>query len=327
MSRIPRFALKSAVRNLLLGRTPPVASLEWGSHRDEHQLKDYIRYEREFGQAESLSIADPVTARVRTHSISAPVLYLLDSVVFKPSSGILYANRLPIKESIPWNFSVPLFPGPKETGMERRDGATATAINLQRNHYHFLLEDLPRLIFLKREAGLTRVYTAASQISHFALEALSRLNIEVVPVAKNLFFRRLLFVGLLGLSGVPSTYGIDLVRTALQSPVPQGKRRTYVSRQASKRQFFDESAVEKHLQSRGFDIVYTEKMSLDEQIATLATSTITVGPHGAGLANSIFMPKASRLIEIMSSTWANPLYEITSKGRLRYSRVLLRPED
>lgn len=93
-------------------------------------------------------------------------------------------------------------------------------------------------------------------------------------------------------------------RSSSSSP---GKR-LFISRQlATKRRVQNENEVTERLASMGFITVDLEKLSVTEQISLFRSSEFVVGVHGAGLANIIFCPPRSKVLEIFPpryGTWA-----------------------
>lgn len=79
----------------------------------------------------------------------------------------------------------------------------------------------------------------------------------------------------------------------------QGYRKIYISRRdASARPILNVDEVESLAVEYGFELLVTGQMSLKEQIAAFQGARIVVGPHGAGLINSIFCPPGATLIEL-----------------------------
>ncbi|MBS0321897.1 MAG: DUF563 domain-containing protein [Proteobacteria bacterium] len=88
---------------------------------------------------------------------------------------------------------------------------------------------------------------------------------------------------------------------AARNPVPAAAacRRLYVARKGAARTVANHAAVEALLVAEGFETVYLEGMPIREQIALFQQAEFVVGPHGAGLANLLFCPPGTRVIEFM----------------------------
>lgn len=48
-----------------------------------------------------------------------------------------------------------------------------------------------------------------------------------------------------------------------------------------------------------------------------------VGPHGAGLANQVFMSEGSFSLEILFEDYVNPVFEVVAGERIKIERILL----
>ncbi len=78
-------------------------------------------------------------------------------------------------------------------------------------------------------------------------------------------------------------------------------RRLYISRSlASYRRVLNENEVIKYLRLRGFEEITFERLSVQQQAATMAVAEVVVAPHGAGLSNLVFCAPGTKVIEIFS---------------------------
>jgi hypothetical protein len=94
------------------------------------------------------------------------------------------------------------------------------------------------------------------------------------------------------------------------SPRARGTRRLFVSRRdAAKRRVVDEDALVAALSGLGFEVVVPGALSFSEQVAVFSEAEIVVGPHGAGLANALFMPEGSALLELHHPDFGKPYYQ------------------
>lgn len=105
---------------------------------------------------------------------------------------------------------------------------------------------------------------------------------------------------------------------------PRGKARIYVARGAvPRRRVTNELEVEKLLTSHGFTSVNPGVMTIDEQIELFSDAAIVVGPHGAGLTNSIFMAPGGALVELTHTkrvVWT--YHEVACAARHAYACVV-----
>ncbi len=84
----------------------------------------------------------------------------------------------------------------------------------------------------------------------------------------------------------------------------------YISRLNSpQRSMVNEQAVEQLVQRHGYRVVRMEDLGFEQQIATIASATSIVAPHGAGLANMVFMPNGCDVIELIPEKYMTPLFK------------------
>ena len=74
-------------------------------------------------------------------------------------------------------------------------------------------------------------------------------------------------------------------------------RKIYITRGTSRRRVINEEELLPFLANEGFQLVDMNKLSLLDQIETVARADVICGPHGAGLATAIFARPGATLIE------------------------------
>jgi predicted O-methyltransferase YrrM len=103
------------------------------------------------------------------------------------------------------------------------------------------------------------------------------------------------------------------------------KKRIYISRNklgSQRRIVINEDALLKLLEEFGFETIYTEEMSLKEQILTMANAEALITPHGSGMVHTLFMPHGSLVIELFAPTYINPcMLSVIKHLRHRYYMV------
>lgn len=77
-------------------------------------------------------------------------------------------------------------------------------------------------------------------------------------------------------------------------------RRIFISRQKSRRKVVNEDELYGALQSYGFEKVFLEDYTLEEQARLFHSAECVIAFHGAGLTNVIFCQKGTQIIEIFS---------------------------
>ena len=176
------------------------------------------------------------------------------------------------------------------------------------NYYHSLVDRLPGLSGykpLKLSCPIFTTYALSETEKHF-----SRL-IGVDPEA--IIFdskgeNRIDMAYLPNIGGLRALF-FDFVRTMPIESSPVGEK-IYISRKnTSNRVLLNEKEIESTVQSMGFDIVEMENYSLEEQIKIASGAHTIVAPHGAGLANMLFAPPESNVIELIPDRYMTPLFK------------------
>lgn len=72
-------------------------------------------------------------------------------------------------------------------------------------------------------------------------------------------------------------------------------------RDPSKRRVIDEDQLVSMLSGHGFEVCDTEGMCIADQVALFRRARVVVSVHGAALANSIFTPECSHIVELVNS--------------------------
>ncbi|WP_265547575.1 glycosyltransferase family 61 protein [Roseomonas mucosa] len=126
--------------------------------------------------------------------------------------------------------------------------------------------------------------------------------------------------------GAPSEFVHSFYRGFLSELGISGKpeRRIFLTRKrAPKRKVVNEAAVENILLRMGFEVVAAEDLSVPEQISMFANTAILIGPHGAGLANSVFMPEGAHVVEFMPDDYTFPFFQnLACVCKVKYSSIL-----
>ena len=82
----------------------------------------------------------------------------------------------------------------------------------------------------------------------------------------------------------------------------------------------NEEILKPVLEAEGFKIITCEDMSLAEQVATFAEAQYVIGPHGAGLMNTMFCPASCRVVEISAPCNNLCFWFLCRQLGLRYQR-------
>jgi capsular polysaccharide biosynthesis protein len=88
---------------------------------------------------------------------------------------------------------------------------------------------------------------------------------------------------------------------ALEQNVSKSKR-IYISRTIAQRRYVrNETELERVLSRFGFETVFMEKLSFQEQRKLMSETAFLISNHGAGLTNMIFMPDNATVIELKAN--------------------------
>ncbi|SKB15692.1 conserved hypothetical protein [Planktothrix sp. PCC 11201] len=96
----------------------------------------------------------------------------------------------------------------------------------------------------------------------------------------------------------------------LKSP---GNRRIYISReQANYRHLVNQDELLQRLEAFNFESVVLESLTISEQAELMASASVVLAPHGAGLSNIVFCQPGTKVIELFAPTHVPPCYRIIS---------------
>jgi capsular polysaccharide biosynthesis protein len=94
----------------------------------------------------------------------------------------------------------------------------------------------------------------------------------------------------------------QLSRVDIPDPAPV---RLYLARESSpRRNFLTEVQLRKEMTALGFDVIFPERYSVDEQIALFHRAEIVVGCAGAAFANALYCREGAVIVEIIPSRMA-----------------------
>jgi hypothetical protein len=176
--------------------------------------------------------------------------------------------------------------------------------------FHWFVEYLPRLITVQKYAeqfSLDPVYFIPSNPPDWLLRSLELFGIQDDKIIAwdggRVTVHTLLLPSLWRDTEstapqqgyIHSPRGIREVSNRLLGSVSEESIKTdvgsrmYISRSgAPTRNVVNETELQPILDEYGFEIVYPETWSLDEQIATFGNADVVAGPHGGGLTNAMY---------------------------------------
>jgi len=208
-------------------------------------------------------------------------------------------------------------------------GATAViATTLGAGYGHWLLDELPRLLSLKRDAADTLIAHALQPFSRVALEHRGWTG-AVVHAERGVHVQcdQLIVPSLLGTVVQPSRRALDLIMeftTALRSGRSGFGERIYLTREGARRRtVINEVELWTELQGAGFVRIRLEQLTWTEQINAFRHAKVVVAPHGAGLANLVFCQPGTRVVELFNRSYVHGCYwRLAALQRLDYRPIV-----
>lgn len=180
--------------------------------------------------------------------------------------------------------------------------------------WHWIMEYLPRVIVAER-AGFLGQYVVAHDAPTFVPDSLELLGIPRTRIAsRGSEYTRVecAFVveGFTGTSGhgrrsitdAPELI-LDIRRQLLQRIVPTTSiTGVYISRRHASRgrHIVNEREILPILTRNRITPIVMENLPLADQLSVMSGTSILVGPHGAGMVHSLFMPEGSAVVEMFS---------------------------
>jgi hypothetical protein len=194
----------------------------------------------------------------------------------------------------------------------RRLDQTVAVVAVQggETYYHWLLDELPRLLSLGN-CAFDSVVLHQTGFNGPALDLFRRTRpaVGLIAAGGSLHLRasRLLVPELPSKSGHPVPRTLDLLQEFVE-PLLDGAaapgERIYISRaRARGRRVLNEDALWGRLEQRGFQRIFLEELDWQTQIRLFRQAREIVAPHGAGLANLVFCRPGTRVVELFSRSY------------------------
>jgi hypothetical protein len=200
----------------------------------------------------------------------------------------------------------------------------------EKNYYHWLIDTLPRLLVVKEELKKGE-YTLLlpSKPAKFLVSTLSYFDINnFVEIDDNEYITvdNLLMPNYLAGSGHIHPKKVSEVKSFLENKIEANNKfqRIYVSRSRQKtRKLSNEKEVISLLKQFGFETVYFEDMTFEEQVSTVKGAKVLVSGHGANLTNTMFMQEGAGVLELIRKDKPNFCYwALANVARLKYNYQL-----
>ena len=191
-------------------------------------------------------------------------------------------------------------------------------------YYHWIFECLPRLKLLEEVIDEIDYLIVPYNLKRFHLETLSLLGFPEEKLLKIRDGGHLLCENLFvpSVSNV-SKWACDFLRESfIPEDAAEPHRLIYISRKdALYRKIINEEEVEDYLREIGFEIVQMSELTFSEQVKTCAEARIVVGPHGAGLSNTVFCSNA-KILEMFSPSYVGGFWLLANQLGNEYYYLL-----
>lgn len=207
------------------------------------------------------------------------------------------------------------------------DSAIALFGVQSRNYGHWFLEYLPRIVAFERAKIPGCVpYIINKGLPSTILRSLDILNVSRRPVVEIEDYQ-CLYAKSLYVSAPPAYFPLDVKRgepafdtiwpedvlrevrsevlsavTLHQSKTKYGKFIYISGRYQASRKIVDEDKIEKFLINKGFEVVFPELLSFDEQVKLFNNAKIVIGATKSSFANTIFCTEKCLVIGLSNDT-------------------------
>ncbi|MEX2617720.1 MAG: glycosyltransferase family 61 protein [Alphaproteobacteria bacterium] len=176
------------------------------------------------------------------------------------------------------------------------------------NHSHWLTAHLPKLNLLKSRQALENVLLPPSlggaMDASLRLLGLDPADFQTFDPTRPIEVKELTVVG-------TDRFRPELLRPVRDTLAIAGtrppERRIFISRARSHgRQLVNEDEIWPILRNAGFERVFMEELSFEEQVRLMGETAVLLAPHGAGMTNMMFCPAGAQVVEIADLGFPNP---------------------
>ncbi len=180
-------------------------------------------------------------------------------------------------------------------------------------YFRWLTQVLPHIVLACEQGnGDTILYPPDSEFKPYMCESLSMINVHPKNPRVSLD-TPLTICGKLNIIESDSFCGpvLQKMRNRLvANSVPRrARRRIYICRKNARwRRCENEAQVWALLKHAGYERHCMEELTFPEQVSLMSEASVIIGLHGAGLANMIFCPERTHVVEIVDPGRLNPHY-------------------
>jgi len=172
-------------------------------------------------------------------------------------------------------------------------------------HFHWICDVLPKLLCVENLIGeFTLLLPGAPYIKSISEESLLLLNgrfEDIIYMENDSLYlaAEVWYVSRVTKSGHMHPGLMSELQTRVSKVRGNNARKIYISRdKATVRKIVNENELSIVIKKYGFEKILAEEMNLKEQIDIFSSCETLMSIHGAGLANCIFMPRGSKVIEL-----------------------------
>lgn len=187
--------------------------------------------------------------------------------------------------------------------LDPKDDFLLVTDNYSGGHFHWFGEVLPRLIAIEeRTQNFVLLLPDSSYIKSIGLASLQLMGLcfkNIVFMKESEFYkaRNVYYVNNVSKGGLNDELMKAIQRKFTSSQ--RGNRKIYISRQkAAFRKIVNGNEFETMLKGYGFEVLYGEDLTFEDEVNIFSSSSTLVGLHGAGLTNCIFMNGGGKVIEL-----------------------------
>jgi len=257
-------------------------------------------------------------------------VYQLKDVIVNPRTGACSADVHFFQES---------FGSLRRCLLEKPFPASGTVLHFQgpatcihaTGYYHFLLEEVPRLLWTLDHFPDVKVCLAdsAPQFCRDILDLMVERGItkgyETIKSDSLFKIEEYVFTQAEAYSGFVHSADLSLLVKIISGGASQAANpnpKIYISRKNVARSFDNETEIEENLRNRGFEVVHSENLAFSDQVALFRSASMVVAGHGAGLANLVWSQPDTRVVELFSPRYFNDCYaRLCSSLQIKYQPV------
>lgn len=308
---------------------PGIQKINWegGQPVSRQDMSDLPDYHPTYAHHKDLALRDDFSAIVADGLICP-----LNNAVMGPKGHLLAESFSPVLRRDPLQKPLYMLRKPHYvTGFGMPFRATWPA------YFHVMIEALPRLLALNEPpfSHLEEIQllcsTPPSRLEKWFVSRLAPKNctfVVVDRVDRRWRVENLIFTTFKNAGGfLRPEYLSEFRRRVLPDRPPRKTRRVLINRKGHKREIANMEELEAGLKPWGFETVFPETLSVEEEIALFYDAECVVGAHGSGFTNLIFSSNTA-VVEIFATRTFIPIsYEICLALGHDYRFVMGRGED